>query len=101
MHLTVVNVNADVTCERTCKRTFAHLLVDTLEDSRHEACIDSTTDYAVVVLELTAPWKVELFLTLDVENDLLAVHLEAVTWVNTLLIRSDEKVYLTELAGTT
>ncbi len=37
MHLTVVNVNADVTCKRTCKRTFAHLLVDTLEDFRHGA----------------------------------------------------------------
>ena len=101
MHLTVVNVNADVTCKRTSERAFAHLLVDTLEDSWHEASIDSTTYYAVVVLELTTSWKVVLFLALDIEDNFLAVHLESVTWVNAFLIRSDEKVNLSELTCTT
>ena len=101
MHLTVIYIHAYVAREGTCKRTFAHLLVDTLEDGRHEACIDRTTYDTVVVLELTAPWKVEFFLTLDVEDNFLAVHLESVTWVNAFLIRSDEEVNFTELTCST
>ena len=101
MHLTVVDIDADVTCKRSCKRTFAHLLIDTLEDCWHEACVDRTTYDTVVVLELTTPWKVKLFLTLDVENYLLAVNLESVARINAFLVRGDQKMNLTELACST
>ena len=78
-----------------------HLLVDTLEDCRHEACVDCTTYDTVVVHELTAPWKVKLFLTLDIEDNFLSVNLEAVTWIHTLLIRSDKEMNLSELTCST
>ena len=78
MHLTVIYIYADVARERSCKRAFAHLLIDTLEDSWHETSIDCTTDNTVVILELSSPWKVILFLTLDIEDNFLAVHLEII-----------------------
>ena len=101
MHLSVIYIDADVARERACKRSLIHLVIDTLEDCWHEAGINCTTDDTVVELKLTAPWKVELFLALDVENGLLAVNLEPVAWIYAFLIRSNQQMNLTELAGTT
>ena len=98
MHLSVIDINPDVTCKRTCKRTFAHLVVDTLENRRHKAGVNRTTDNAVHKLELSAPRKVKLLLALDVEHHLTSVNLELVGHLLTLHDWADEQMNLTELA---
>ncbi len=101
MHLTIVNINADVTCIRTGKRTLGHLVVDTLEDSGHEAKIDSSTDNAVVELEFSAPFEVEGLRGLDVEDGVLSVNLELGRSGLSFDIRANEEMNLTELTCTT
>ena len=101
MHLSVIYIDADVTGKRSGKRSLVHLVIDTLEDCRHEARINRTTYDTVVELKFTAPWKIKLLLALDVENGLFSVNLEPVARIHAFLIRSDEQMNLTELAGTT
>ena len=98
MHLSVVDEYADVTGIRTGERTFGHLLLDTLEDSRHEAEVDCTTDNAVVELKLSAPLEVGNILGLDIELGVLAVNLEL--GVELAFCRAYEEVNLTELTCT-
>ena len=101
MHLTVINIYFDITCIRTCERALCNLVHDTLEDSRHETCINCTTNNTVVVFELTAPLEWILFLALDVRNELEVVNFELGSLWSTLYVRLNEKVNLTELTCTT
>ena len=101
MHLTVVDGNADIASVRSCQRTLVHLLHNTLQDSWHKACVDSTTNNRVVVLKLTTPLEVVLLLTLDIYGNLLAVYLIFRWLSNALIVRLDNHMYLTKLTCTT
>src|SRR5574344_1243415 len=101
MHLSVVHEYPDVTCIRTGKRSLCHLVHDTLKDSRHETCIDGTTDYAVVELQLSAPVKIIRLLALHVQRAILSVDLEFVRERNTFHDRAYKEMNLSELTCTT
>ena len=101
MHLTVIDEDSDVTGIRTGERALGHLVIESLEDGRHEARVDGSTDNAVVELKPSAPFEVELFLGLDVEDNILAVNLELVRERNAFNDRADEDGNLTELTGST
>ena len=76
MHLSIVDVDPDVTGIGAGQRSFRHLLVDTLQDSGHELEIDGSADNAVVELELAAPLEVLHIAGLDSEDFVLSVDLE-------------------------
>ena len=101
VHLTVVNDNSYVASVATCQRTRLHALHDTLEDSRHEASIDSTTYYRVDEYQLATPLEVHFLTALDVHLELLTIKLIC-CWVwHTLCIWLYDKVNFTKLSGTT
>ncbi len=58
MHLSVIHIDTDVTRKRACERAFIHLVIDTLEDCRHETGINRTTYDTIVELQFSAPRKV-------------------------------------------
>ncbi len=99
MHLTVIDIHADVTGVGTGERAFLHLGLDTLEDGGHEAEVDGTTHDAVVEFQLAAPLEVGDILALEVEHGVLAVDLEVLRGFLAFDVRADEEVDLTELAG--
>ena len=101
VHLTVIDIDPDVTGIGTGKRTFCHLVVDTLEDGGHETEIDGATDDAVDELEFSTPLQIIGLLGLDVQDSLLAIDHELVAGGLTLDVRADEEMDLTELAGST
>ena len=75
MHLSVVNDDANVASVATCERSLLHAAHDTLEDSWHETCVDSTTDNAVDEDNLSAPFEIDFFLALNVNLELLTAKL--------------------------
>ena len=98
VHLTVVDVDADVAGVGTGQRAFLHLGLDTLEDGGHETDVDGTADDAVVELQLAAPLEVDDFLALEVEHGVLAVDLEVLWSFLALDVGTDEQVDFAELA---
>ena len=97
MHLAVIYEHTDVAGVRSGKRSFYHSFLDTLEDGRHEAEIDGTTDHAVVEFQFTAPFKFGNVLGLDVQLGLFAVNHEF--GIQFAFGRADKEVDLTELTG--
>ena len=100
MHLSVINDNTHITCIATGQRSVLHAIHDTLKNSRHEACINSTTDNRVDEYEFAAPFQVNLFATLDIDLKLLSVDLVRCRIGHTFSVRLNDEMNLTELAST-
>ncbi len=100
MHLTIVDDDADITGIRAGQRALFHTFHYTLQDSGHEACIDSTANYGVDEDQFAAPFQVFLFLRLDVHLEFLAIDGERGGVGHPLGIGLYNQVHLAELAGT-
>ena len=101
VHLAIINDYTYVTGVATCERTRLHTFHNTLQDGRHEARINGTTNYGVDKYELAAPLKVDFLTTLDVHLELLTIELVCCRIWHTLSIWLNDEVNLTKLSGTT
>ena len=101
MHLTIIDDNAHITSIRASERTTLHLLHYTLEDSRHESHINSTTYYSVDKHELTTPFEVYFLTALEVNLYLLTIELVSGRIRHTICVWLYDKVNLTKLSSTT
>ena len=55
MHLAIINDNSHIAGIAACQRTVLDTVHNTLEDSRHETCINGTTYHRVEEYQLTTP----------------------------------------------
>ena len=101
MHLAVVNHNAYVASVAAGKRTMLDALHYALEDGRHKACVDGTTNYRIDEYQLAAPLEINLFTALDVNLKLLTIYLVRYGIGHSFCVRLHNHVNLAELTSTT
>ena len=101
VHLAVVHNHSYVACVAARKRTMLHAVHNTLQYGRHKAGVDSSANNRVDEDQLAAPFKANLFPTLDVDLEFLTVDLVRCRVGHSLSIRLYNEMHLSKLSGTT
>ena len=101
MHLSIVNNHAHIAGIASGKGTLFHTLHDTLQNCRHEACINGSTYHTIDEYQLATPFKINLFFALGIDAVFLTTETIDVGIGHSLIIRLNDKVHFSKLSGTT
>src|SRR3712207_976255 len=101
MHLAIKYNDTNVTGVAVGQRSMFHAVHNTLQDSRHEACVNGTTNNRVDEYELATPLQINDFFTLDIHLELLITKLIVHGIRHAFSVRLYNQVYFAKLTGTT